>query len=74
MVAQSCERYLMPLNCTFMENRLVAAKVEGRGSGMDGEFGVDRCKLLHLEWISSGALPYSTWNYIQSLGVEHDGR
>ena len=24
----------------------------GGGSGMDGEFGVSRCKLLHLEWIS----------------------
>ena len=23
------------------------------GSGMDGEFGVSRCKVLHLEWISS---------------------
>ena len=27
---------------------------EGGGSGMDGEFGVSRCKLLHLEWISNG--------------------
>ena len=22
-----------------------------RGAGMDWEFGVNRCKLLHLEWI-----------------------
>ena len=27
-------------------------KIQGR-SGMDGEFGVGRCKLLHLEWISN---------------------
>ena len=27
-------------------------QVGWRGSGMDWEFGVDRCKLLHLEWIS----------------------
>jgi len=25
----------------------------GGGSGMDGEFGVGRCKTLHLEWISN---------------------
>ena len=36
---------------TDMENRLVVAKGEGGGSGMDGEFG--RCKLLNLEWISN---------------------
>ena len=34
---------------------------------MDGEFGVNRCKLLHLEWISNEVLLYST-------GIEHDGR
>ena len=32
-----------------MKNRLVVAKGEGGGSGMHGEFGVSRCKLLHLE-------------------------
>ena len=45
-----------------MENRLVVAK-EG-GSGMDWEFGVNRCKLLPLEWISNMILLYSTGNYI----------
>ena len=25
-------------------------------SGMDWEFGVNRCKLLHLEWISNGTV------------------
>ena len=29
---------------------------------MDGESGVKRCKLLHLEWISNGILLYSTGN------------
>ena len=47
---------------------------QGGGSGMDREFEVGRCKLLHLEWISNEVLLYSTGNYIQSLGVEHDGR
>ena len=47
---------------------------EGGESGMDGEFGVGRCKLLHLEWIGNEVLLYSTGNYIQYLGIEHDGR
>ena len=29
---------------------------EGGGSGMDWEFGVGRCQLLHLEWISNEIL------------------
>ena len=51
------------------ENRLVVA--EGEGEGMDREFGVRRCKLLHLEWISNEVLLNSTGNYIQSW-IEHD--
>ena len=31
-------------------------------------------KQLHLEWISNKILQYSTGNYVQSLGVDHDGR
>ena len=55
-----------------IENRLVIAGEVG--SGMDGKFGVSRCKLLCLEWISYVALLYSTGNYIQSLGIQLDGR
>ena len=44
------------------------------GSGMDWEFGVSRGKLLHLERISGEVLLYSTGNYIQSLGIDHDRR
>ena len=54
------------------EKRLVVAG-GGGGSGMDGEFGVGRCKLLHLEWISNEVLLYSTGNSIQSLCIGHDG-
>ena len=43
----------------------------GGGSRMDSEFGVGRCKLLHLKWISNEVLLYSTGNYIQSLGIDH---
>ena len=51
----------------------MAAKGE-EGSGMDWEFGVSRCKPLHLEWMSNRVLLDSTGNYIQSFGIEHDGR
>ena len=44
------------------------------GSGMDWEFGVSRCKLLHLEWISTEILLNTAGDYIQSLVIEHDGR
>ena len=41
---------------------------------MDWEFGVSRYKLLYLEGISNEVLLYSTGNYSQSLGIDHDGR
>ena len=63
----STEKELMDL-----ENRLVVAKWGARGSGM--ESGVNRCKLLHLKWISNEILLYSTRNYIKSLVMEHDRR
>ena len=44
----------------------------GEGSGMDWEFAVSSCKVLHLEWISNKVLLYSTGNYM--LGIDHDGR
>ena len=50
----------------------------GGGSGLDRESGVIGCikhiKLLRLEWVSNEVLLYSTGNYVQSLGVEYDGR
>ena len=46
----------------------------GGRSGMDEEFEVSRCKLLHLKWISNYVLLYSTGNFIQSLGTDHDER
>ena len=39
-----------------MENRLEVAKGEKEWRGMDWEFGVNRCKGLHLEWISNEVL------------------
>ena len=55
-------------------NRLVVAKGEERGNGIDLRFGVSRCKLLHLKWINNKVLLYSTGNCIQSPGTEHDGK
>ena len=45
---------------------------QGGGRGMDGEFGVSRCKLLHLESISNEVLLYSTGNSIQAPGIDYD--
>ena len=45
-------------------------RVGGGGRGIDWEFGVGRCKLLHLEWINN-ILLYSTGNGIQS-GTNHN--
>ena len=59
---------------TATENRLVVAKAQGGESGLDREFGVSRCKLFHLEWISHEVLLYCMGNSIQSLRIEHDGR
>ena len=36
--------------------------------------GVSRCKQFHLEGGSNEVLQNSTGNYIQSLGIDHDGR
>ena len=40
------------------------------GEWMDWKFGVSRCKLLHLGWVSNEVLLYSPGNYIQSLVME----
>ena len=45
---------------TDMENRLVAAKGEGRKERRDWEFGVSRDKLLYIGWIDNKFLLYST--------------
>jgi len=39
---------------------------------MDWEFGVNRCKLLPLEWISNEILLCSPGNYVWSIMMEHD--
>ena len=39
-----------------IENRLVVAKGEGGGRGLDWEVVVSRCKLAHIEWINNKVL------------------
>ena len=44
-----------------------------QGGGMDRGSGVNKCKLLPLEWISNEIFLYTTGNYIYSLVMKHDG-
>ena len=39
---------------------------------MDGDLGVNRCRLLPLEWISNEILLCSAGNYVWSLMMEPD--
>ena len=57
-----------------MENRLVVAKREGERMRWTVSFGLSRLKLLQLVHIRNEILLYRAGNYIQSLGIEHDGR
>ena len=59
---------------TDIESRLVVAKMEGGGRGMEWEVGVSRCKLLYIEWINNKVLLYSTENYIQYPMINHNGK
>ena len=63
----SMEKKIMDL-----ENRLVLAKGEGEGVGVDEVLGANKCRLLPLEWISNEILLCSTGNYVWSLMMEHD--
>ena len=40
-----------------IENRLVVAKGEGVGGGIERVVGVSRCKLLYIKWINKVFLP-----------------
>ena len=41
---------------------------------MDWEFGISRCKLLHIEWINQKALLYNLGSYIQQPVISHNGK
>ena len=52
--------------------RLLVAKGEGTGGGMEQEVGVSRCKLLCVEWINNKILLYGTKNYIPYPMINHN--
>ena len=52
----------------------MVAKGEKGWGGTDWEFGVSRCKLLHVGQINHKALLYSIGNYIQQLMITHNGK
>ena len=41
---------------------------------MDWEFGISRCRLLHMEGINDKVLIYSTGNCIQYREINHNGK
>ena len=47
-----------------LREQTCGCREEGGGSGMDWEFGVNRCKLLPLEWISNEIMLCSSGNYV----------
>ena len=56
-----------------LQSRLVVHEVEGSRRGLSWVFGVSRFKLLPSECIYK-VLLYITRNYIQSPGINHDGK
>ena len=46
----------------------------GTGGGMDCEFGISRCKVLHIEWINNKVLLHSTRNSIQYSVINQNGK
>ena len=45
----------------------------GKG-GMEWQFGISRCKLLHTGWINGKVLLCSTGNYVQCPVINHNGK
>ena len=59
MILSTKQRWIMNMDSRL----LVDSGEEGEGgNGMDGEFGIGGCKLLHLEWMGNGVLLYCTEN------------
>ena len=56
-----------------IENRLVVAKGEAVGGGIEWEVGISRCKLFYTEWINK-VLLYSMRNYIQYPMMNHNAK
>ena len=59
---------------TDIKNRLMVAKGEWSGKGMEWEVEVSRCKLLYIEWINNKLLLYSREKYIKCPAINHNGK
>ena len=59
---------------TDVENKLMVAKEEGVGGGMEWEDGVSRCELLYMECINNKVLLFSIGNHSQYLMINHNGK
>ena len=46
----------------------------GHWGGMDWEFRMSGCELLHTGWINNKVLLYSTGNYTQYPGISYNGK
>ena len=52
----------------------MVAKGRGGGGGMDWEFEVGKCKLLHLEWVNNKVLMYGRGKTIFNIVINHNGK
>ena len=59
---------------TDTESRFVVATGKGEREGMDWEFGISRCKLLHIKWVGNRVLLYNTGTYVQNSVISHSGK
>ena len=50
----------------------MVAKGRRRGGKMDAEFGISKCKLLHIERVNNKDLLYSTGNDFQHPVINHN--
>ena len=66
--------YKTKIRVTDTENRLVLVKGEKGANGIDWESGINRCKLLYIEWTNNMVLLYSTGNNIKYPGINHNGK
>ena len=57
---------------TDIEKKLVVAKGKGGTGGIDWDFGVGSCKLLHIGWMDNKVSLYSTRSYIQNPVMNHN--
>ena len=87
---KSCDKYIQcnntqpckrVISCHFQQNRNRlryrehTCSCQGRGQGrMDWKVGVNRCKVLYIQWINNKVLLYCTEKLIQYPVINHNGK